>query len=102
MEDEHTIVMDLNSAFQLGNESTWKKSSSTSCARACFGIYDGTFVSDDFILPLSDDILCEGHGGVEAATFAKSHLLQNIVSNPSFATNPRKVQSCLRSPLEHY
>jgi serine/threonine protein phosphatase PrpC len=90
MEDEHSLVLDVNAAFNLpgiGQGSARKtlststpslaaatSTSSLSCARAFFGIYDG-------------------HGGVEAATFVKEHLLSNIIRHPSFGTNPRKVPS---------
>lgn len=85
MEDEHSLVLDVNAAFNLdaahggGARKTLSTStpslaaatSSLASARAFFGIYDG-------------------HGGVEAATFVKDRLLPNIVRHPAFATNPRK------------
>ena len=93
MEDEHSLVLDVNAAFNLdtahggGARKTLSTStpslaaatSSLASARAFFGIYDG-------------------HGGVEAATFVKDRLLPNIVRHPAFATNPRKV---VNSPPPH-
>jgi hypothetical protein len=34
---------------------------------------------------------------VEAATFVKERLLPNIIRNPAFTTNPRKVPALFRS-----
>jgi protein phosphatase 1E len=61
MEDKHVVISDLNALFGL-DEYPYQ---------AFFAIYDG-------------------HGGVEAAEYARNHLHVNVVYSEHFATDPEQ------------
>lgn len=91
MEDEHCVITDVNQEFSL---------TETAAPRAFFAVFDGEKYSSSSVTRPHNDLT--GHGGQEAATYAKNHLAANIFAHPQFNTDPRTaiVEAFLQTDTE--